>query len=208
MATLNISKTDAQELLVALGWKAAKGKKADWLINKFNELPDLMDNKEEEFELTDAQKALADQICEAVDDEETITIDAPAGKAGKKGKKGKKEEVDEPKAKTGKKGKKGKKEEADEPKAKSGKKGKKDKKEKKEKAEPKAKKAGVISTIITILEAGKAITKDGIVAKLEKAFPDRESDAMRSTVGVQLSRLKKDKGMNIVREGDKYTLED
>ena len=99
MATLKVKKAEAIELLVALGFKAAKGKKADWLLNRFQEIPDLMEDDGDELELTDAQRALAEGIAEAVDDEEDILITEDKDNSKAKKSKGKAKAKKETKAK-------------------------------------------------------------------------------------------------------------
>jgi hypothetical protein len=60
---------------------------------------------------------------------------------------------------------------------------------------------GVIATIFEMLKGSKrAMTEDQIVAKLKKAFPDREEKSMRSTVKVQLpGRMSREKSVKIER---------
>lgn len=83
------------------------------------------------------------------------------------------------------------------------------KKEKKAKAkaEKGESKPGVIATIVAQITAGPK-TKDQVLAALVKAFPERTSEAMKSTLTIQLGgRLKKDKGLNIVKDAEgRYSL--
>ncbi len=65
-------------------------------------------------------------------------------------------------------------------------------------------KIGVVASIIEYLKAG-PITKEGMVTKLAKRFPDRSSEGMRYTVDAQVSRLKK-KGFDVVRSEKGYAI--
>jgi hypothetical protein len=64
-------------------------------------------------------------------------------------------------------------------------------------------KPGVIGTIVEALKGAsktKPITKAGILAKLTKAFPDRDAKGMKSTINIQVpARLKAEKKLNIVK---------
>ncbi len=66
--------------------------------------------------------------------------------------------------------------------------------------------AGVIGTIVACLkEASKKnpVSKKDIVAKLKKAFPDRDEKGMGNTVTIQLGgRLKNEKQLDIVKVGE------
>jgi len=79
--------------------------------------------------------------------------------------------------------------------------------EKKEKKKQN-KNPGVIATIVTILsETKKGVTIDEIVARLTKAFPERNPEGMKKTVKVQIGgRIKKEKGLNVSKDDDKYTI--
>jgi len=63
----------------------------------------------------------------------------------------------------------------------------------------KPKKVGVIASIVEFLSASdekKPMTKETLLGKLEKRFPDRESKSMISTIATQVpSRLKLSKGI-------------
>jgi len=78
----------------------------------------------------------------------------------------------------------------------------------KKKAPPKPgnKGPGVIQTIIKCLREAskkKPISKDKILAKLVKAFPDREEKAMKSTISSQIpSGLKTEKGLEVKTDGE------
>jgi hypothetical protein len=92
-----------------------------------------------------------------------------------------------------------------------------------EAAQPKAKKAsadgkakaekagrgpGVIATIMEILTGAserKPVSKEDILAELQKAFPDRDPQSMMSTINIQVpSRLRSDKGLNVQKNADGY----
>lgn len=76
------------------------------------------------------------------------------------------------------------------------------------KAPKEPKKPGVIDTILSLLQEAsekKPVTKETIVAKLAKAFPDREPDSMAKTVNVQVpTRLGKDKGVQVHKNENGY----
>lgn len=80
---------------------------------------------------------------------------------------------------------------------------------KKGKAPPKA--AGVIQCIADIVSAAtakKPITKEQIHEKLCKRFPDRDSDSLKTTVGIQVpSRLNKEKNLGIKKNDRGYYVE-
>ncbi len=83
-------------------------------------------------------------------------------------------------------------------------------KEQKEPKEPKEKAPGVISTILDLVKKG-PITKEQILAKLVKAFPDREGDRMKKTVAVQLGgdpcRMEREKDVKFTRgEGGTFSM--
>jgi len=63
------------------------------------------------------------------------------------------------------------------------------------------KKVGVIASIADILIATtKPLTKDEILNQLMERFPDRDSSAMETTVGVQVpARMSREKNMDIVK---------
>ncbi len=65
---------------------------------------------------------------------------------------------------------------------------------------------GVIDTVRAILEATKApgITLAEATAKLHAAFPDRDPTALGRTFTTQVSRLPREKGVQVVREGGRY----
>lgn len=59
---------------------------------------------------------------------------------------------------------------------------------------------GIIASILEFVKAG-PISKDDILSKLVKRFPDRESKAMKSTIGIQLGgRLAKEKKVVIQKD--------
>lgn len=66
----------------------------------------------------------------------------------------------------------------------------------------KAKGPGVIASIVEFIEnSKKGITKDQIVDKLAKRFPDRKPESMKNTVNVQVpNKLKTDKDITVVRD--------
>jgi len=83
----------------------------------------------------------------------------------------------------------------------------KDKKEKSTK-DKKEKVPGVISTIFNIVSDKGPITKEKILALLEKKFPDKDSNSMLGTIKVQLpGRMSKEKGVNIVNTEKGYQIQ-
>src|SRR5690606_3546912 len=137
------------------------------------------------------------EISEEEEDEEP----APAKKAGKPAK---------AKVKAAAEDEEDSEEEDEEPAPK--KKGGKDKPAAADKAPPKKaggeKGPGVIASIIEFLEAAseeKPLSKDKIVERLAKRFPDRDPESMSKTVAVQVpNRLKSDKGLNIKKNDRGY----
>ena len=75
-----------------------------------------------------------------------------------------------------------------------------------------AKKMGVILSIIDILlrNQKKGISKNQILDRLAKKFPERNIDGMRATIGVQCpSRINNERqGLNIIKKDDKYFISD
>jgi hypothetical protein len=67
---------------------------------------------------------------------------------------------------------------------------------------------GVISSIVELLSAAskeKPITKDQLVERLAKRFPDRDPKAMRVTCNVQLgSRIERERGIKLHKSEDGY----
>lgn len=83
----------------------------------------------------------------------------------------------------------------------SSKKSKNNKKTSDKKKEPKTKRPGVITTILDVVKKHGPISKEQIVEKLLKIFPDRPEKGMKSTVGIQVpSRLNKEKKANIKKD--------
>lgn len=70
------------------------------------------------------------------------------------------------------------------------------------------KKPGVIATIFEIVQtatAKKPLSRDDIFAKLVDAFPDRDADALKSTVQTQVpSRIAKERGVTIEKNEKGY----
>ena len=66
---------------------------------------------------------------------------------------------------------------------------------------------GVIASIVEFLEAGKAMTKEQILNRLVKRFPDREPSALIQTINCQVpTRLRKEKKLKITKTFDGYLL--
>ena len=69
-------------------------------------------------------------------------------------------------------------------------------------------KQGVIATIIESLTKAtktKPVTKDQILAKLVKQFPDRSPDAMKTTINCQVPRrLQNDKELKVLQNDNGY----
>jgi hypothetical protein len=67
---------------------------------------------------------------------------------------------------------------------------------------------GVIATIMEIVTGAserKPVSKEDILAELQKAFPDRDPQSMMSTINIQVpSRLRSDKGLNVQKNADGY----
>jgi hypothetical protein len=65
---------------------------------------------------------------------------------------------------------------------------------------------GVITEIENILrkagEQGRMVTTEQILTKLAKKFPDRDIAGMEVTVRAQLSRLPRERGLEITKERD------
>ncbi len=203
--------------------KAAKLLKTIVKAQKAGETVEIVEGEEE------AEEAPAPKKGKKVAEEEAP---APKGKKGKKAVVEDEEEEEEEEAPAPKKGKKAKPVAEEEEEAPAPKKGKKAKpvvedeeeeeededeapaKGKKTKPAPAAppKKVGVISAILSILGKAtpkKPITKEHIVDKLVTMFPDRERDAMRSTVNTQVpTRINAThEDINIMRNEEGYYLE-
>lgn len=111
-----------------------------------------------------------------------------------------------PAPKEEKKGKGGKKEKAEKP-------PKKEKAPKKEKTEKAPKGPGVIKSIVAAIKDDGPITKEEILAKLVELFPDRDAEAMKKTINIQVpNRINKeqdftiensDKGWKVVKAAKK-----
>jgi hypothetical protein len=67
---------------------------------------------------------------------------------------------------------------------------------------------GVIKSIVEFLKAASAtapITKEQLVAKLAKRFPDREPDSMTRTVNVQIgTRIEREQGITVKKNDEGY----
>ena len=68
------------------------------------------------------------------------------------------------------------------------------------------KEPGVIATILACVQHG-PVSKEQILAKLTKRFPDRPVEGMAKTITAQLpNRLAKEKGVKIVVKDGKYSV--
>ena len=75
---------------------------------------------------------------------------------------------------------------------------KKEKKEKPAKKEKEVKGPGVIKTIVSTIKDHGPITKEQILEKLVKAFPERDAEAMKKTINVQVpNRINKEQDFQI-----------
>lgn len=224
---MKIKKSDAEKLMVAMGYENAATWKPEKLKKKIEAVATADDPSEGIDD--DIVGELIDAIVTAKENEEEIEIEddgegadeageKPEKKAGKKDKSkkaGKKEKAteeesededeeepeddeDEAPAKKSKKGKKDKKSSDDED--------AKDLKSKKGKGTKKPEKVGVIAFIIKILSKAterKPITKEAMLDQLAEQFPDRERDGMKVTINAQVpGRLKSEKKLDI-RKNDK-----
>jgi hypothetical protein len=183
--TVEIDMEEAREMFVAMGTKTAKKWDAAKLLGKLKSL----DADDDTVDAGDYQKLYKKVV--------------KANKAGNELAFPEDEEEEEEEKPKSKKSKKGAKASAKEDKkAKGSKKGGKSKKASGEK------KPGVIAAIVTILkEASKAkpITKEGIVKKLVKMFPDRSAESMAGTVNVQVPfRIQKEKDIKVNKNDDGY----
>ena len=199
---MQVVKTQAVEMFKALGFVTApawvKGD-GDKMKTKLAGLVDMVAAGEVDPDAPKQPKGfdreLFDSIVTAVTDGDGIElVDSAEGEEDAKPvKKGKGKPVGEPiAAKPVKKGK-----------------ASKDAKPAKEKKAPKKPKGpGVIASIVTILQAAtaaKPVTKEVIHEKLVKLFPDRDSESMKTTVGIQVpSRLNKEKDLGIARNDNGY----
>lgn len=232
--SVKINKAAAVELLVSMHYNTAPQFSAERLIKKFNQLAEkdlsevecsnrklldkimsAIENKEpveivEEDEAKPAKKS----------DKKAAADEKPAKKAKKPADDEEEDDEEEEEAKPAKKSKKAAKpaadeddeedeEEEDEKPAKKSKPKKGEKpaaKADKKAAKPKGK--GVIDVIRDVLVAAsekKPVTKDAIVEKLEDVFPDRETDAMKGTVNVQVpSRIGRERGITVHKNEKGY----
>jgi hypothetical protein len=67
---------------------------------------------------------------------------------------------------------------------------------------------GIISEIVAILKAAtktKPVTKEGILKRLVKKFPDRSEESMKGTVGVQVpGRIMREHNIKVLKNDDGY----
>jgi hypothetical protein len=212
--TVEIDMEEAREMFVAMGTKTAKKWDAAKLLGKLKSLDadddtvDAGDYQKLYKKVVKANKAgneLAFPEDEEEEEEEEEVEDEAEEDEDEDGDEddGDDEEEEEEEKPKSKKSKKGAKASAKEDKkAKGSKKGGKSKKASGEK------KPGVIAAIVTILkEASKAkpITKEGIVKKLVKMFPDRSAESMAGTVNVQVPfRIQKEKDIKVNKNDDGY----
>lgn len=221
---MQTTKTAMATLFAELGFPMADKWNVAQLKRKAKTLPKLVD--EDTSLETEGSQALLDELLAALENNDEIEISedeseeeeaAPAKKAGK-GKPAKvkvkaaaeDEEDSEEEEDESKEDEDDSEEEEEEPAPK--KKGGKDKPAAAGKAPPKKaggeKGPGVIASIIEFLEAAseeKPLSKDKIVERLAKRFPDRDPESMSKTVAVQVpNRLKSDKGLNIKKNDRGY----
>ena len=77
----------------------------------------------------------------------------------------------------------------------------------KAKAEKAPKGPGVISTILEVLQKGKPVTKEAILAVLVKRFPDRSQESMGKTVNVQVpNRIAKEHKVKVEKTDKGYVI--
>lgn len=184
---IKLEKKCIVELFEKLGYAEASAWTPARLGKKIAALPLLLkddaDMKTRVEKLSDRDKGLFQTLIDAVNTEATVELTEPALADG-----------EAPKEQKKKGGKKPVKEKTDKPVV-----------EKKETG------PGVIATIISILEKAtedKPVTKEDILVKLSKAFPDRETDGMKKTINIQVpSRLVNDKKLCVktVKEEGKYS---
>jgi hypothetical protein len=213
--------------MVELGFSSAEQWNNEELVEKLKTLPNVVDDDVQPK--TKDSKKLLKQVLKAVDDEENLKItggdleegdgEEKSDKKAKASKKSDKKASKKSKAKAEEEDEEDEEEEEDaedaddededeeeeKPKskkkvAKGGKKGQAIKK-----AESKNGK-GVIGTIVECLQNAskdKPVTKEQILKKLVKEFPDREEKGMKATINIQVpSRLNSEKDMGIVRHDD------
>jgi hypothetical protein len=66
---------------------------------------------------------------------------------------------------------------------------------------------GVISTILEVLQKGKPVTKEAILAVLVKRFPDRSQESMGKTVNVQVpNRIAKEHKVKVEKTDKGYVI--
>ena len=178
---MKIKRGTAIKLFKSLGYKMAENWDDSRLIAKLKKLPDLIEDGDK---LHPKAKPLIEELSVAED----VQIIGGDG-SGKK-------ERTETMAKK-KKTKKGKKSKGvvDAPKT------KKEKKTTKKSSGPK--KPGVIASILEFIQEHGPISKEGILKRLAKRFPEREPESMAKTINVQVpSRLNSDKSAGI-KKNDK-----
>lgn len=70
---------------------------------------------------------------------------------------------------------------------------------------------GIIESIIEFLRtgtSGRPLTKDEVLKRLTKRFPDRSADAMKTTISIQIpSRIKSDRGIVVRKNENGYWIE-
>lgn len=187
---MKVEKLKAIALFEALGYKTASSWGVTKLTSKIKKLPETAaDTKIKKTKMNNLLKKILTKLENGdnviVFDPETVKEDKARAKAVKDAEERQKTKKDEKKDKEKKKAKRAAKKAAKE----------------KKKKEPK--KPGVIATIFTLIKTEGPISKEDILKKLGKAFPERETDSMMKTINVQVpGRMSKEKGVNIVKTKD------
>lgn len=221
-ATVVVSEAGCRQLLVALGYHSCDGCSRKALEARVNKLPGLMQDATAAAERPE-DVALQTVICKALEDGRRVVVKPDKDDVGEeegeiistkeaavkinkinKTKKAGKGVGDKPaKAKKAKPA-----EEPVEEARKTPAKARKVEKESPEKGEP-ARKVGVGASIEEFLRAAseaKPITKQQILAKLEKRFPDRRPEGMLITVTAHM-RVLRERGVEVSKNDDGYWIE-
>ena len=197
---MKIKDTSAKKIFKALGFQTADSWDCVRLQKKINKLPEII---QDDVEIGDEKlMRLVDRILDTIQIGKEVIVakkksDKKAEKTNTKKSSGKTKKSKLDKA-TGKKKKGGgaKKDKSE-----------KSKKDKSKKSKSKAtgtkknkmKKVGVIATIVECLENG-PVSKETILKKLCKRFPDRPEEGMKRTIGIQVpTRLRSDKDLDVQR---------
>lgn len=214
---MQVSQAVLVALFVSMGYKTATRWKLEQLTTKVNKIHSLADDdaaelsQEQEKLLKKLKKAaqagteikvISEEVAEEASEKPSKKGKTPAAKPKKAAEPEEEEDEDDAESPD----EEGDEEDEDEERPTKGKKSGTGVKEKKTGRPPSG--TGVIAEITTMLKkasAKKPVTKEQIHEHLIEKFPDRSPDSMMSTINIQVpNRLKREKGLNIVKNDKGY----